>query len=127
MKPLGDPEKPARGRLDVKYDHVDLTTLTDAIEMKGMRLAGRVTGRNLLEWPVGEFHSRGGEGEISAEPPAGVTLQSRTHAGSGPDASDAVAGAGTPGAGHDVAAVLASLGGDATPAQSASASRGNFV
>ncbi len=127
MKPLGDPEKPARGRLDVKYDHVDLTTLTDAIEMKGMRLAGRATGRNLLEWPVGEFHLRGGEGEISAEPPAGVTLQSRTHAGSGPDASDAVAGAGTPGAGHDVAAVLASLGGNATPAQSASASRGNFV
>jgi hypothetical protein len=84
MKPLGDPLHPARGRLDTRYERVDLTQLTDAIELKGMRLAGHATGRNVLDWPVGHFRERAGDGEINAEPPAGVTLQSRTQAGSGP-------------------------------------------
>src|SRR5262249_51986436 len=88
MKPLGDPLRPARGRLDTRYERVDLTNLTDAVELKGLRLAGNATGRNVIDWPVGHFHERAGDGEISVEPPAGVTLQSRTHAGSGPESTD---------------------------------------
>jgi autotransporter translocation and assembly factor TamB len=117
MKPLGDAVKPARGRLDVKYEHVDLTKLTDAIEMKGMRLAGNATGRNLLEWPVGQFRERAGEGEIAAEPPSGMTLQSRTRAGAGPEGAngDLSATRGVSGASpRDVANVLASLGAEET-------------
>src|SRR6266511_3000584 len=93
MKPLGDDVHPARGRLDTRYEHVDLTKLTDAVELKGMRLAGSATGRNLLDWPVGRFHDRAGDGEIAVEPPSGVTLQSRTHAGSGPEPTEGDIGA----------------------------------
>jgi hypothetical protein len=84
MKPLGDAVHPARGRLDTRYERVDLTQLTDALELKGMRLAGHATGRNVLDWPVGHFRERAGDGEINAEPPAGITVQTRTQAGSGP-------------------------------------------
>jgi hypothetical protein len=84
MKPLGDDVHPARGRLDTRYERVDLTKLTDAVELKGLRLSGSATGRNVLDWPVGRFHDRVGDGEISVEAPSGVTLQSRTQAGSGP-------------------------------------------
>jgi hypothetical protein len=91
MKPLGDPLHPARGRLDTRYEHVDLTRLTDAVELKGLRLAGSATGRNVIDWPVGTFHDRAGDGEINIEPPAGVSLQTRTDAAGAAAAAEAAA------------------------------------
>jgi TamB, inner membrane protein subunit of TAM complex len=77
MKPLGDPKRPGIARLDVGYQDVDLLRLTEALETEGLRLAGRATGRNLLEWPLGHFRERRGDGTITATPPAGETLQGR--------------------------------------------------
>lgn len=79
MKPLGNHEVPGRARFDVKYQDVDLTKLTDHVELPGLRLAGRATGRNLLEWPLGKFREHKGDGEIAAAPPDGVALQTRDH------------------------------------------------
>jgi hypothetical protein len=76
MKPLGAPE-PGRARFDVKYQDVDLTKLTDAVELPGLRLAGLARGRNLLEWPLGKFKERKGDGEIAAAPLDGLVLQTR--------------------------------------------------
>lgn len=77
MKPLGDPKIPGRARFDVKYQDVDLTKLTDDVQLQGLRLAGRASGRNLLEWPLGKFRDRKGDGEITAAAPEGVSLQTR--------------------------------------------------
>jgi hypothetical protein len=65
-----------RAMFDAAYQDVDLARYTDFLQTEGLRLAGRATGRNLLEWPVGRF-SAGLTGEGSAEvtPPPGVTLQ----------------------------------------------------
>jgi hypothetical protein len=90
MKPLGDHDRPGIGRLDVKYQDVNLNTLTDAIPTEGLRLSGAATGRNLLEWPLGKFRERKGNGEINASAPAGVLLQGKALAlppRSRPDAS----------------------------------------
>ena len=46
--------------------------------MKGLRLAGRATGHNLLEWPSGRWPDHRGEGRIAATPPDGVTVVTRT-------------------------------------------------
>ena len=44
---------PTAVRFDATYADVDLGAFTDAMEMKGLRLAGRATGHNLLEWRLG--------------------------------------------------------------------------
>jgi len=77
MAPLGKPT-PANARFDATYTDVDLAVFSDALEMAGLRLAGRASGHNLLEWRLGHFDEHRGFGEISAVPPDGVTLQGRT-------------------------------------------------
>ncbi|MEW6321878.1 MAG: translocation/assembly module TamB domain-containing protein [Acidobacteriota bacterium] len=72
--PIGKgPSTPARHRFDVQYEDVDLTTFTNFLEVRGLRLAGRATGRNLLDWPSGGWDERVGEGTVRAVPPPGVT------------------------------------------------------
>lgn len=77
MAPLGNPQHKARGRFDVEYESVDLEGLTNFQEIRGLRLAGRASGRNLLDWPMGRFAEREGGGVISVTPPAGVLPMSR--------------------------------------------------
>jgi hypothetical protein len=62
---------------DASYENVDLTTVTDFLELDGLRLAGRVTGRNLLQWPLGLWSEHRGNGEVHASAPDGVTVMSR--------------------------------------------------
>lgn len=83
LRPLGDPAQPATARLEVEYRDVDLMALTNEFELRGVRLAGRASGRTLLEWPLDRFAEVRGEGAIAAVPPPGVTLQGRAL---GPDA-----------------------------------------
>ena len=45
--------------------------------MNGLRLAGRLSGHNLLEWPLRRFAARTGKGELHIAPPDGVTLMTR--------------------------------------------------
>jgi hypothetical protein len=97
MAPLGLRGTPAVNRFDATYDRVDLTTLSDAFELQGIRLAGQLSGRNLLEWPSGRFAQRQGGGEMRFTPPPGTELMTRMEAG--PGTRDAVLGAGDSGLG----------------------------
>jgi translocation-and-assembly-module (TAM) inner membrane subunit TamB-like protein len=71
MKPLGTPER-ATARFDASYENVDLAQITDFYELAGVRFAGRISGDNTLEWPVGAFRDNRGAGHVSALPPPGV-------------------------------------------------------
>ncbi len=77
MAPLGKPDARAMATLDGEYADVDLLELTDFLELRGLRLAGRATGRNVMTWPVGRFAERNGDGQITAVAPDGVALMSR--------------------------------------------------
>jgi hypothetical protein len=62
---------------DAYYENVDLTRFSDFLELNGLRLAGRATGHNLLQWPLGLWSEHRGTGELRADAPDGVTLMSR--------------------------------------------------
>ena len=68
---------PKRAVWDVEYRDVQLATLTDFLETEGLRLAGRASGRNRLEWPMGKWSQLKGGGEINVEPPTGVRPMTR--------------------------------------------------
>lgn len=74
MAPLGQAGVRADATFDAHYEDVDLTAFTNFLELQGIRLAGRASGRNLLEWPLGRFAGRRGNGELRVEPPDGVPL-----------------------------------------------------
>lgn len=77
MEPLGRPGQPTQVVWDAKYTDVDLARLTDFLEMKGLRLAGRASGSNRLEWPLGKFAQKHGRGEVIAAMPAGAAPMTR--------------------------------------------------
>lgn len=72
MEPLGKAGVPTQVVWDATYADVDLTRLTDFLELQGIRLAGRASGRNRLEWPLGKWSEKHGAGEIIAAMPAGA-------------------------------------------------------
>ena len=75
--PLSAPT-PAVARFEAWYDDVDLAPFTDFLETRGLRLAGRARGHNVLEWPSGGWSKHRGKGTLIAVPPAGVTVLART-------------------------------------------------
>src|SRR5262249_28920173 len=77
MEPLGDAGHPTQAVWDATYGDVDLTSLTDFLELQGIRLSGRATGHNRLEWPLGKWSQKRGGGEITAAMPPGVTPMTR--------------------------------------------------
>jgi hypothetical protein len=77
MAPLGQAGVTPIYRFDTAYQDVDLKTFSDYLEMQGMRLAGKASGRNYLEWPRGRWSDKSGEGELEVTPPAGAELQTR--------------------------------------------------
>ena len=77
MSELGRPGERGRARFEANYEGIDLTQFTDFLETRGIRLAGRATGQNVLEWRLGAFRDRTGGGTITATPPAGITSMSR--------------------------------------------------
>jgi hypothetical protein len=76
IAPLSDP-RPAVARFDATYGDVDLSLFSDAVGMRGVRLLGRATGENLLEWPLGAFSQHRGGGRMTVAPPAGRSLLAR--------------------------------------------------
>jgi translocation-and-assembly-module (TAM) inner membrane subunit TamB-like protein len=74
MAPLGVPGMPAMATFDAQYSNVDLTAFTNLFEIKGIRLEGRGTGRNLLEWPLGKYSQHRGDGELHVDAPPGTEL-----------------------------------------------------
>ena len=77
MAPFGDPRVPTRAIWDVGYERVDLARLTDFLETEGLRVAGRATGKNRLEWPLGKWALKKGSGEVTVEPPPGARPMTR--------------------------------------------------
>jgi hypothetical protein len=77
MSELGQPNQRGLARFEVNYEKVDLNEFTDFLETQGIRLAGRASGTNLLEWRLGAFRDRTGGGTITATPPPGVTTMTR--------------------------------------------------
>lgn len=75
IEPLGEKTRPT-GRFDATYTNLDVAQLSDFYELAGVRFAGRASGRNLLEWPMGRFRELSGEGELVVAPPAGPSMMS---------------------------------------------------
>jgi hypothetical protein len=71
IAPLGSRE-PAVARFDVDYTDVDVAELSDVHELPGLRMAGRVSGRHAVEWPIARFADNRGDGVVRITPPTGV-------------------------------------------------------
>ena len=76
----GKPGQPSHARFDAEWRDVDLADYSDFLIMDGVRLAGRWSGRNLLEWPLGRFRERSGDGYSEVVPPAGAEVLAGIHA-----------------------------------------------
>ena len=77
MAPLNAPGVTPTASFDATWKNVDLTEFTNFLGTDGIRLAGRMSGHNLLEWPLRRFSSRRGKGELHLTPPEGATLMTR--------------------------------------------------
>ena len=77
MMPLGQLGVRPTATFDAAYDGVDLTAFTDFLELEGIRLAGRATGRNLLDWPLGLYAEHRGGGRMRVDPQTGVEALTR--------------------------------------------------
>ena len=76
IAPISAPT-PAVARFDVTYRDVDLSQFSDAVGLRGLRMLGRASGDNLLEWPLGAFSQRRGGGRVAVVPPDGRTVLTR--------------------------------------------------
>ncbi len=74
IAPIGNPQQPTRAKFDTEWHNVDLASYTDFLEMKGVRFAGRWSGQNRLEWPMGRFREHAGDGVSDVSAPPGSTL-----------------------------------------------------
>lgn len=74
MAPFGVRDMPAMATFDAQWSNVDLTQFTNFLQLKGIRIAGRTTGHNLLEWPLGKYALHRGSGELHVDSPAGTEL-----------------------------------------------------
>jgi hypothetical protein len=72
-----NPKAPTPAVWDVAYRDVDLEQLTDFLEVTGIRLAGRISGQNRLEWGLGQWARKHGGGEVTAYAPPGATTMVR--------------------------------------------------
>ena len=77
LAPFGQKNTPTRAKWDVSYKDVSLARLTDFLETNGLRLDGRASGRNHLEWDLGKWSEKRGNGEVTATAPPGVPTMTR--------------------------------------------------
>jgi hypothetical protein len=68
---------PLLQRLETTYRDVDLETFTDTVDLTGMRVQGRASGHNVLEFPIGRFAERRGAGDLQVDGPEGLPMQGR--------------------------------------------------
>ncbi len=76
MVPLDQPD-PAIATFDFSYEDVDLTSLTETMQLDGLRLAGLANGHYQVEWPLGYFTEHHGSGHVKFQPPENLSLQTR--------------------------------------------------
>lgn len=75
IRPLGVNVRPT-ARFEFEAAGADLQQLTDFERLAGQRFAGKAAWSNVLEWPLGRFRDRKGEGRIAVEPPPAATTLS---------------------------------------------------
>ena len=80
MAPLNIKGVTPTASFDTDYDDVDLTTLSDLWSSTGSRLAGRVSGTNLLEWPLRRYRDHTGGGTVRFTPPDESRADDARHA-----------------------------------------------
>jgi hypothetical protein len=69
LAPLGRPDGlRGQSRFVVDYEDVALGSVMDFYEVPGLRVAGRASGRNVLEWRLGAFRDRTGFGVVAVIP-----------------------------------------------------------
>ena len=88
MAPLGQPGVRPTATFDAAYENVDLTEFTNFLELEGIRLAGRATGRNLLEWPLGRYAEHRGDGNMRVDQPDGIQAMTRQMSAAQLDAAE---------------------------------------
>lgn len=71
IAPFGSETRPT-ARFEASYADVDLAQVSDFYELAGQRFAGRLSGENVLEWPLGRFRENRGAGRALVTPPPGV-------------------------------------------------------
>lgn len=69
LAPIGDKDVPTRASWDVAYKDVDLARVTDFLGTQGLRLDGRASGRNHLDWQLGKWAEKRGGGEVTSIAP----------------------------------------------------------
>src|SRR5262249_49513447 len=62
MAPFGDPTTPPKAIFDTAVRDVELLAYTNFLEVEGLRVTGRASGHNVLEYPLGHFSEHRGEG-----------------------------------------------------------------
>ena len=77
MAPLNQKGVPATASFDTDYDGVDLLALSDLWQFDGIKLAGRISGTNLLEWPIRRYRDHTGGGSARFTPPGESVLMTR--------------------------------------------------
>jgi hypothetical protein len=77
LYPLNQRGVPTRATWDVGYRDVDLGQLSDFLQTQGLRLSGRASGRNRLDWDLGKWSEKRGSGDVVVEPPPGTTPMTR--------------------------------------------------
>ncbi len=77
LAPLGVPGRRPDAVWDVTYTDVDLTTFTDFLETRGMRLAGQASGRHRMAWTLGRMGEAAGDGALTATMPPGAVPATR--------------------------------------------------
>jgi hypothetical protein len=77
MAPLNEKGVPATATFDAKYQNVELASISDLFELEGIRFAGRISGRNLLQWPIRQYAQHTGMGEVHGAAPEGVVVMTR--------------------------------------------------
>ncbi len=78
IAPLGRPNQRPRATFDTEYESVDLARLSTLFKFEGIQIAGSMSGRTRLDWPLGRFAERRGGGDLFVTPPEGRPVLGRT-------------------------------------------------
>jgi hypothetical protein len=77
MAPLNEKGVTPTASFLTDYDGIDLLALSDLWELEGIKLAGRISGTNLLEWPIRRYRDHTGGGSVRFTPPDESVLMTR--------------------------------------------------
>ncbi|HKH74234.1 MAG TPA: translocation/assembly module TamB domain-containing protein [Vicinamibacterales bacterium] len=77
MAPLNTKGVTPTASFKTDYDGINLATLSDLWKFDGITLAGRISGSNLLEWPIRRYSAHTGGGSVRFTPPDESVLMTR--------------------------------------------------